>query len=76
MPKSEKYKKAQARSKEKKRLRKDAAIQKWKDCCYSQLEPWDCFCSWGCDSCNKSFKCKICDKLYDRQEVSSLNTNI
>jgi len=35
-----------------------------KACCRKHLEPWDCACSWGCETCFASHECSVCYNKY------------
>lgn len=53
-----------AKSKAKKAKLKAERREHFESCCRGNLEPWDCYCSRGCDSCRCTHQCKKCGGIY------------
>jgi len=32
-------------------------------CQHSQTEPWNCYCSWGCEMCSYHRQCQMCGRI-------------
>jgi len=43
-----------------------------KDCCKSNLQDWDCGCSWGCTLCYVRYHCKECGASYGAEVAKEL----
>jgi hypothetical protein len=47
-------------------------LQNIKSCCKTNLEKWDCGCSWGCDMCYISYQCKVCNSKYSLEAKNKI----
>ena len=73
MTHQEKRAKANRKSKQRKQRARALAFTRWVNCCMTNLAPWDCFCTYGCDCCNIHQRCAKCGTGYRDHEITQLN---
>ena len=45
-------------------------LKQRKRCCVAKnLEPWSCHCSWGCEMCYATHRCKRCHAYFGHKAV-------